>query len=391
VRPDLEQVLAGLNQHVPSARAPDTPCTVVRAPGRVNLIGEHTDYNAGLALPVAIDLEILIAFIPAADRRVEITLLDGGELAAFDLDAIDHPTATWIDYVAGTALVLQRSGVALRGLRGVLASTLPISAGLGSSAALELAAAWALGGGEAPLGELPLASAAQRAENEYVGVNCGLMDQLAATVGSAAGALLIDFQEPAWRAIPLPLRQHTIVVCDSGSPRRLSTSQYNARRAECEEVVAAARDLQPAVRTLRDVDRELLARLRGRVTATTLRRAEHVVSENERVTACVTAFELGDLDGVGRAFAESHASLRDLYEVSSPELDALVDIAGSVDGVAATRLTGAGFGGCTVNLVARDAVDALAAAITDRYPTQTGLQATVHRVEPAPGAGSIAR
>jgi galactokinase len=391
VTPDVEQVLAGLAELVPSARAPGVRRTVVRAPGRVNLIGEHTDYNAGLALPVAIDLEIVIAFVPAADRRVEITLLDGGERAGFDLDAIGPATGTWIDYVAGTALVLERSGAPLRGLRGVLASTLPISAGLSSSAALELASAWALGGGEAPLDALPLARAAQRAENVYVGVNCGLMDQLAATVGSEAGALLVDFQELAWRAVPLPLKHHALVVCDSGSPRRLGTSQYNARRAQCEVVVEAARVLEPAVRALRDVDRRLLARLRGRVDASALRCAEHVVGENERVVACVEAFERGDLEGVGRLFAESHASLRDLYEVSSPELDALVEIAGSVEGVAAARLTGAGFGGCTVNLVARDRVDALAAAVTDRYPARTGLQPTVYRVEPAPGAGRVPR
>lgn len=385
--PDVDAVRRRLVELVPEARQRPDECRVVRAPGRVNLIGEHTDYNAGLALPVAIELELVIAFVPSRDRLVEVTLIESGEQRAFDLAAIGPRSGTWIDYVAGVALVLQAGGASLGGFRGVLASTLPVSAGLSSSAALELASAWALSGGRPELEQLTLAQAAQRAENEYVGVNCGLMDQLTVTVGSDGGALLMDFRDLSWLSIPLPLADHALVVCDTGSSRRLEASAYNARRAECEMVVAAARRINPAVRSLRDVDRGMLDALRSAVPAVAWRRAQHVISENERVVSCAAALEAGDLRSVGRLFAESHASLRDLYEVSSPELDALVGIALSVPGVVASRMTGAGFGGSTVSLVARDAFDALRTAVQDRYRPRSGLRAAVFAVEPAPGVG----
>jgi galactokinase len=229
-----------------------------------------------------------------------------------------------------------------------------------------------------------LAQIAQRAENEYLGLHSGLMDQLAVTLGRRDAALLIDCRSLDWRPVALPLEGYAIVVCDSGVPRRLEDSRYNERRAEC-EAVAAALELD----SLRDATLAMLAHLRGSFDPVALRRAEHVIGENERVLECAAALEHGDMTAVGRLFAASQASLRDLFEVSSTELDALVEIATGCDGVAAARLTGAGFGGCTVNLVDRAAQSAVADTILREYEARTGLSGRVFEVEPADAAGPV--
>jgi galactokinase len=366
---------------------------IARAPGRVNLIGEHTDYNLGLVLPAAIDLEIRIAFVPADDGRVELSLLATGDRAGF---AIDQPPATsdvWIDYPVAVAWALREAGVAIRGFRGVLASTLPVASGLSSSAAIELASAWALL--DPPsldvhgIDGMRLARIAQRAENEWVGVKSGLMDQFASSLGQAGGAMLLDCRSLEHRGVALPLEGHALVVCDTGSPRKLGSSEYNARRSQCERAVEVIAAEVPGVESLRDVDLPLLDRFRDRLDETTQRRCEHVIRENERVLAAVDALGSGDMPSVQRLFAESHASLRDLYEVSSPELDALVELATSVPGTAA-RMTGAGFGGCTVNLVPRDAMGRLREVVERGYRERTGLEARVMEVEAAAGAGLLA-
>ncbi len=373
----------------PAAAARPDEIRVVRAPGRVNLIGEHTDYNDGFVMPAAIGLEIRMAIRPTDDRRVVVTLDDTGETAAFGLDAIGPPTRTWIDYLAGTAWALAQAGRPLRGVRGVLASNLPRGAGLSSSAALEMAAALAMLG-EADAGPPDArAVAGRRAENGYVGVQSGVMDQFASAAGVADHAILLDCRSLAWRAVPLPLAECALVVCHSGSSRKLETSAYNERRADCERAVAAIASLEPSVRSLRDVDEALLARAGPLLDPVAARRARHVVEENARVLATERALASGDLAEVGRLFAASHASLRDLFAVSSPELDALVEIATGVDGVVASRLTGAGFGGSTVNLVRRDAVAALRAAVERDYRARTGLTPRVFEVDAVDGAGFV--
>lgn len=363
---------------------------VVRAPGRVNLIGEHTDYNLGFVLPVAIDLGISIALVPTDDRRVELTLAATGERDGFHLDRIGRRKGGWIDYVAGTAWALAEAGVRTRGFRGLLASDLPAGAGLSSSAALELAAAWALcGGDEPPLPRMELARTAQRAENAYVGVNSGLMDQFASAFGEPGAALLLDCRSLEHRTVPLPLDEVSLVVCHSGSPHRLESSAYNERRAQCEAAVAAIAAVEPGIASLRDVTRAMLERWGDRLDPIVRRRAEHVVAENDRVLATVEALDRGDLAAVGRLFAASHASLASLYDVSSRELDALVEIATGVEGVIGARLTGAGFGGSTINLVRRGREDALRTAIEERYPRRTGLRPRVFQVRAAAGAGLL--
>ena len=387
---DPARLAAAVTDRYPEARERPKAVRVLRAPGRVNLIGEHTDYNMGFVLPVAIDLEVRIASVPTDDRRVEMTLLETGETAGFSLDAIGSRRGGWIDYVAGTAWSMVAAGTPVHGFRGVLASTLPRGAGLSSSAALELASAWALAGGGPPaLDGMTLARIAQRGENEYVGVRCGLMDQFASALGVPGGARLLDCRSLEHRPVLLPLAKLSLVVCHSGSPRRLEASAYNERRAECERAVSAIAAVEPAVRSLRDVDLAMLERYRSRLDPIARARAWHVVTENDRVLATEAALRDGDFDTVGRLFAESHQSLRDRFAVSSDALDALVAIAAGTEGVVAARLTGAGFGGCTVNLVRRERVAAFRAAIEQDYPRTTGLRPTVYEVEPVGGAGLV--
>jgi galactokinase len=354
----------------------------------VNLIGEHTDYNEGFVLPIAIDLGITITLMPTDDRRVAVTLADSGETDGFDVDAIGPRAGRWIDYVAGTAWAMAEAGLPVRGFRGVLTSDLPQGAGLSSSAALELASAFALSGGsEPPTERMTLARIAQRGENEYVGVACGLMDQFASAHGVAGSALLLDCRSLDHRPVPLPLDDVALIVAHSGSSRRLEQSAYNERRAQCEAAVAAIAARHAGIRSLRDVTSAMLDG--AELEPLLARRARHVVGENGRVLDTVAALEDGDLAVVGRLFDASHASLRDLYEVSSPELDALVEIARSVPGVLGARLTGAGFGGCTVSLVRREAIGRLTDEIMDRYPVRTGLTPRVFEVRPANGAGVV--
>ena len=364
---------------------------VVRAPGRVNLIGEYTDINDGFVLPAAIDLEIRIAFARTTDRRVVLHRLDTDETASFDLDDLPAHSGAWIDYAVGTAWSLGQADLPITGIRGVIASTLPVGSGLSSSAAIEMAVAHALlGAASADVEPVRLAQLGQRAENEFIGVKSGLMDQFASNCGRAGSALLLDCRTLDWRPVPVP-EDLDLVVCDTGSAHRLATSDYNERRAQCEAAVAILRQDDPSISALRDVDRPTLAAAieGGRLTGLPARRARHIVSENERVLASVAALDAGELDAVTDAFAASHASLRDDFAVSSAELDALVDIAIATPGVVAARMTGAGFGGCTINLVRPDAVEGLKAAIEAEYPRRTGLRPTVYPVRAVDGAGLV--
>ncbi len=381
--------LSTLFEGHPELAARRSEVRVVRAPGRVNLIGEHTDYNEGFVFPAAIDLEIRIVFVPTSDGRVRLARHDTGDRAEMAIDADRPSDGSWFDYVAGVLRELRATGLAPQGIRGIIDSTLPMNAGLSSSAAIELASAWALlGDAAADVPPMDLARLAQRAENGYVGVNSGLMDQFASACGVAGAALFLDCRSLDWRAVPLP-DDLALVVLHSGSPRRLASSEYNVRRAQCEAGVAAISKVEPAVRSLRDVTPELLAAAGDTLDPIVLERCRHVVAENERVGRTVEALDAGDLATVGEMFAASHASLRDLYEVSSPELDALVQIATGVPGVVGARMTGAGFGGCTVNLVRPDAVEALRAAVEADYPARTGLSPRVFPVQAAAGAGFI--
>ncbi len=368
---------------------------VVRAPGRVNLIGEHTDYNDGFVLPAAIDRDVLMAVRRRGDRRVQVYSLDYRERVEFNLDRIEHdPAHPWSNYIRGTLSILAGKGAPLRGMDLVVTGEVPQGAGLSSSAALETATAVAarvVGGFELAGPELALAC--QEAENRFVGVNCGIMDQFASALGKVGNALFIDCRSYQYELVPVP-EGYRIVICDSGVRRGLRDSDYNLRRAQCEEAVRLLRRDLPHIKALRDVSPEELALLGAKLPEEVRKRAKHIILENERVQRSVAALRGGDVAEFGRLMDESHVSLRDLFEVSCPELDVLVDVAAGLPGVAGARMTGAGFGGCTVNLVREDLVDDFGREVLAEYarrvdPARLAARPQVYVYRAEDGAGEI--
>ena len=371
----------------PAAAGRESEHVVVRAPGRVNLIGEHTDYNGGFVLPFAIDMDVRIVLVPSDEPRIRIHRLDLGETATISLDPFPPKGDAWHDYIAGTAWALAEHGQPVRGFDGVLASSLPIGSGLSSSAALEVVTAWALsapGGPAVP--PLEVARISQYAENNHVGVMCGLMDQFASACGVDGSALLFDCRSTEWRAVPLPA-ELALVVIHSGVSHGHADNAYNDRRAACERVVARIALDDPSVTLLRDVDMARLEAYGDRLDPVDFRRAVHVLTENERVLEAVAALEADDHAAVGALMAGSQASMRDDYAITGPEIDALVAISVDVPGVIGSRMTGGGFGGCTISLVQHDAVDALRAAVEREYPARTGCSPQLWTVRATAGAG----
>ena len=373
----------------PDASGRNEDLVFVRAPGRVNLIGEHTDYNGGFVLPVAIDMDVRIALRPTDEPRVRLTRVDTGAAAEIDLRAIPPAAGQWHDYVAGTAWALQEAGQPIHGFDGAIVTTLPIGSGLSSSAALEVVSAWALSGPAGPaLAPLELARIAQRAENGHVGVQCGLMDQFASACGVAGHALLFDCRSLDWRAVPLP-DDLALVVIHSGVSHAHGDNAYNARRAACERVVAAIARDDSSVTLLRDVDMPRLDAYRDQLDPVDYDRAYHVITENDRVLAAVAALEADDHAALGELMAGSQASMRDRYDITCPEIDELVAITVDVPGVIGSRMTGGGFGGCTVSLVRPDAVEALRHRVERDYPGRTGKTPRLWTLQAMGGAGIV--
>jgi len=356
---------------------------VAEAPGRVNLIGEHTDYNEGHVLPLAIDRTVAVAAAPQADA-VHAYSLDYDQEDSFSLTEIRPlPEGGWRNYVRGVAWALREAGHGPRGLQLALSGDVPIGAGLSSSAALEVTVAAAFAAaGEIPLDPRDLAILAQRSENDFVGVQCGIMDQLAAVFGQAHHALLIDCRSLDVEPVPLSLDEQgmAVVIVDSAVRRALGDSPYNQRRRECAQAAAAL-----GVPALRDVTPDELETHRRELPPELYRRARHVATEEARVTAAVGALKRGDLEMLGRLLGQSHESLRDDFQVSCRELDLLVDLAARVEGVLGARLTGAGFGGCTLNLVRRESLDAFRCGVLQAYRERTGLAAEMHLVRASRG------
>jgi galactokinase len=349
---------------------------VVRAPGRANLIGEHTDYNLGYVLPVALELATYLA----AKRNpglVSLRSLNQREEVTIDLEHPAAPIDGWGRYVGAVVRVLLDEGLPVQGLKGVIGSSVPTGAGLSSSAALEIAIASALSPGLDPVRKAELC---RRAEHDYVGVQVGIMDQLASAAATEGHALLIDCSDNSIEHVPVP-QDLIVLVVDSGAGRELQTSAYNDRRKDCED---AARAL--GVPSLREVTLKRLEEGRGSMSENAYRRARHVVTENERVLATVKALESSDFDEVGDLFAASHLSYARDFEASLRKIDVLVDIARATPGVVASRLTGGGFGGCTVNLVRREAAEEAAPAIVGAYQDAVGVSARSWLSEPAGGA-----
>jgi galactokinase len=369
----------------------DRPARMFRAPGRVNLIGEHTDYNGGFVLPMAIDRGTVVAAAANQSRRVCVHSLNVNESFEFDLD---HPgpkqRGLWLDYVEGVAQSLKSRGLPLGGADLVISSDVPVGAGLSSSAALEISTGMALlGVSGLEIEKVDLALAGQQAEHEYVGTNCGMMDQLAAACGLTGHALLIDCRSLAMTQIPLDTSEVAIAICDTRVKHELSSSEYNRRRAECERGVEILSELLPGIRALRDVSIADFEMSEERLPEPIRSRCRHVVTENARTLLAAAALRESDFREMGRLMLKSHESLRDDYAVSCLELDVLVDIATSLDGLYGARMTGGGFGGCTVNLVQRLALEKFQEKVITEYNKTTGKIPTIYISEPDDGAGEI--
>lgn len=355
------------------------PVLVARGPGRVNLIGEHTDYNDGFVLPVAIDRAAFVAAAPRDDRKLRAWASHYQAEVLLDLDhAAPGAADDWAAYVLGMAATLEQDGHRLRGADLVIDGDVPGGAGLSSSAALENAVGAALvaldGLNATPL---RIAQLGQQTEHQYAGVNSGIMDQMISALGQAQHALLIDCRTYTYRTIPMPLDVR-IVVCDSKVSRELAGSAYNERRAQCEEAVRLLEGVLPGIKALRDVSPEELERHRDLLPGLVYRRARHVVTENARTLEGADRLQAGDLEHFGVLMNESHRSLRDDYEVSSPQLDTLVAISQRIPGVYGARLTGAGFGGCTVALAKPEVVEQLIAVVTREYQQAFALTPEVY-------------
>ena len=360
---------------------------VAVAPGRVNLVGDHTDYNDGFVLPMAIDRFVTIAFRPRRDRRLRALATAFDEIREADLDRLDAARgADWMAYIAGVAWAMQSRGMKLGGLDLAIHSTVPVAAGLSSSAALELASARALAyAASQPWDPVRMARLGQLAENEFVGMNCGIMDQYVVSCAEADAAVLLDCRSLEARAVPIPAAA-TVVVMDTGVARSLVGSEYNERRASCEAAVRALAGRVPSVRALRDVDRAQLERAAGRLDDTSFRRAAHVVDENWRPVRMAEALTAGDLERAGVIMNDSHASLRDLYEVSSRELDLITGLARAHPACYGARMTGAGFGGCAVALVRTEAAPRFVDEVCRRYGDLGEARGTLYVCRPVAGA-----
>jgi galactokinase len=366
------------------------PAIVVRAPGRVNLIGEHTDYNDGFVFPAAIDRDVLIASAPRSDGQVNAHALNFNQTSSFAVQNVQSAAEgreRWSNYLRAMAWVLGAEGLKPVGMNCVVQGNVPLGAGLSSSAAMLVAGglAFAAAAGMS-LEPVRLALLAQKAERQFVGVNVGIMDQFISALGQKDHALLIDTRSLTYEAVPLPRSGVAIVIADTNKKRGLVDSEYNTRRAECEQAVEILKKFLPQIRALRDVTPEDFARYENELPEPARRRARHVITEDARTLESVQALKAGDIARFGHLMNASHESLKNDYQVSCSELDALVGAARAVDGVYGARMTGAGFGGCTVSLVADEAVERFRQEVPPRYKQATGLETTIYVTTAAQGA-----
>lgn len=368
------------------SRFHEAPSMVVRAPGRVNLIGEHTDYNDGFVLPVAVDRAAWLALAPRDDPWVTARAVDmKNDEVTFPVDRTPSSSGGWADYPKGVAWALLEQNLQPQGINCVLTSDVPVGAGMSSSAAVEVVFGYAwdqLGNFGLSLSELALLC--QKAENQYVGVNCGIMDQMISACGRAGHAMMLDSRtlERAYFRMPDGV---AIVVADTMVRRALSGSEYNVRRAQCEQAVSVLQPRLPDVKALRDVTPAQLERFRDEMPEIVYHRARHVVTEDQRVIQLSRALYEGKLDYVGQLLVEGHRSLRDDYEVSIPELDTLVEAATEVRGCYGARLTGAGFGGCIIALADESVVSDVEEHLTEVYEARHGKRPTVYVTRPDDG------
>lgn len=365
---------------------------IFRAPGRVNLIGEHTDYNGGFVLPMAIERETAVVIAPREnDRRIKVFSVNFEEAAEFNLDAEPkRKKGFWLNYVEGVARILESKTGRLKGANLLIWSNVPTGAGLSSSAALETAIGLALSEacGE-PIDRTLLAQIGQQTEHDYVGAKVGIMDQFVSANARKKHALLLDCRSLEFENVPLDTSEAAIVICDTNVKHELASSEYNTRREECERGVEILKKFLPETKQLRDVGADDFNRYENDLPEPIRRRVRHVVTENERVVRAAEALKKQDLEEFGRLMHESHESLKTDYEVSCRELDLMVEIAQRADGVLGARMTGGGFGGSTVNLVKRESLGRFKETIRSEYQRLTEIKPTILVSEASAGAGEI--
>lgn len=368
----------------------NNPPRTFRAPGRVNLIGEHTDYNDGFVMPAALDLSVFVRVWPRDDRKLQIRSENFADEIEFDLDEPDPVSRHhWSDYAVGVAVMLEREGYRLRGADLQIRGEVPAGSGLSSSAAVEVATACALtANSDVSIDARELALICQKAENEFVGARVGIMDQFTSLFGKAQRALLLDCRSLEFKLLPLPDTVN-LVICNTMVKHALASSAYNERRAQCEAGVRHLAQFLPNVKALRDVTMEQLAQFGRDLPEVVYRRCRHVITENARVLAAADALEGNDLLRFGELMGYSHVSLRDDYEVSSRELDLMVELASRVEGVYGARMTGGGFGGCTVNVVDARNVEEFKKTVSKQYQRIVVLEPEIYVCEPSNGAEEI--
>jgi galactokinase len=359
-----------------------------KAPGRVNLIGEHTDYNDGFVMPIAIQYTANILAAPRDDREVHLYSLDFSAQTQFSLDQIEFDTKQlWSNYQRGVLDQFQKRGACLCGANILVQGNVPIGSGLSSSAAIEMATAVAVQSlNRLDLPMVELIKISQRAENQFVGMNCGIMDQFISGMGKTGMALLLDCRSLNFEMIPFPSETYSVMILNTRVKRELTGTEYNERRSQCEEGVRILKEKLPQIRALRDVSVSDFERYKSLLPGLVKNRCHHVIYENERTQLFANALKQKDTNLMGRTLLESHESLRDLYEVSCEELDLMVDLAMSVPGVIGSRMTGAGFGGCAIAMVKKGVESQVEEKIRDTYPSKTGIEPEIYISQPSEGA-----
>ena len=368
---------------------------IFQAPARVNLIGEHTDYNDGFVMPAAIGFSTQVAISPRSDRKLVIDSANYSEQIEFELDHLPATRAGhWGDYAIGVAIMLERLGNKLSGANLLVDGNVPQGAGLSSSASLEVAVGYALldvagsAADRSAVDKTKLALLCQQAENEFIGARCGIMDQFVVSHGRRGNALLLDCRSLEYRLLPLP-EGASLAVCNTMIKHSIAKGEYNQRRAECEAGMRGLSKHLPRARALRDVTREDLEKYGRDLPAAVFRRCRHVVSENGRVLQAAEALERGNLETFGKLMLESHRSLRDDFEVSCTELDIIVELAGKAEGVYGTRMTGGGFGGCTITLVRAECVEGFQRIVQADYERATGRKPEIYICTAADGVARV--
>lgn len=354
---------------------------VFRSPGRINILGEHTDYNEGFVLPAAIDKNIYVAISKREDNQVHLFACDFNEHFTTDTSQIKPANIQWPNYILGVVDQLQKHGHSIGGFNLVIDGDIPIGAGLSSSAAVECAVIFALNSVfKLGLSRLDMAPLAQKAEHVFAGVNCGIMDQFASLFGKKGHAIKLDCRSLNYEYIPTNMEGYKIILFNTNVKHNLASSEYNNRRKQCEEGVAVISQNHPKVKSLRDVDMNMLNKYVTTLDPLVFKRCKYVVQENERLLGACEDLKLSDIQALGIKMYETHEGLRKEYEVSCKELDFLVDYVKAIPAVAGARMVGGGFGGCTINLVQEEAVEKIISNISAVYEAAMGLTLTTYKV-----------